>query len=529
MLASAQFLMTLDSSVMNVSMAKVAADLGTSITGIQVAITLYTLVMATLMVTGGKVGSILGRKRAFAIGTAIYAAGSLTTAIAPNIPVLLFGWALLEGIGAALIMPAIVALVASNFAPARRPAAYGMVAASAAVAVAAGPLIGGAVSTYASWRYVFVGEVVIAAVILARIRRLADPPAEPGRRLDIPGAVLTILGLGAIVFGVLRSSEWGWVTPARGGPSLLGLSPVVLLLTVGGLLVWAFVEWERHVAARGREPLIDVTMFASRRLVGGLAMFGAQTMVQAGVFFALPLFLALVLELDPLATGVHLLPLSLALLASAIGVPRLFAGGSPRRIVQVGLGLILVGILMLMAGMDPGAGAGVVAIPLLLQGLGLGTLASQLGAVTVSGAPQSQSAEVGGLQNTATNLGASLGTALIGSVLIATLATSVIGGIRDDPRVPQSVKDRVDTELTGSVTFVSDTTLKQALTKANVAPEVADAVVEANTTARLDALRVAFALAALLAVAALFVTRLLPDEPVADVDPPAYPEPAPAA
>ncbi len=162
-LATAQFLMTLDSSVMNVSIAQVAKDVGTTVTGVQTAITLYTLVMATLMITGGKIGTMIGRKRAFLIGCVIYGAGSLTTAFAQNLTVLILGWSFLEGIGAALIMPAIVALVASNFPAEERPKAYGLVAAAGAVAVAAGPLIGGACTTYLTWRIVFVGEVFIVA------------------------------------------------------------------------------------------------------------------------------------------------------------------------------------------------------------------------------------------------------------------------------------------------------------------------------------------------------------------------------
>ena len=157
-LAAGQFLMTLDSSVMNVSIRQVAADVGTTVTGIQTAITLYTLVMASLMITGGKVGAIAGRRRAFSAGLIIYGAGSLTTAAAPTLAVLIVGWSVLEGIGAALIMPAIVALVASNFPPERRAAAYGMIAASGAIAVAVGPLLGGAVTTLASWQWVFVGS-----------------------------------------------------------------------------------------------------------------------------------------------------------------------------------------------------------------------------------------------------------------------------------------------------------------------------------------------------------------------------------
>jgi len=170
--------MTLDSSVMNVSIATVAKDVGTTVTGIQTAITFYTLVMASLMITGGKLGQILGRKRAFAIGCAIYGCGSLITALAPNLAVLMLGWSVLEGVGAALIMPAIVALVASNFAQSQRPRAYGLVASAGAIAVAAGPLIGGLFTTYLSWRWVFVGEVLVVLVIWGW------PVAWPTRRLS---------------------------------------------------------------------------------------------------------------------------------------------------------------------------------------------------------------------------------------------------------------------------------------------------------------------------------------------------------
>src|SRR6516164_7978620 len=210
-LAAGQFLMTLDSSVMNVSIATVAKDVGTTVTGIQTAITLYTLVMATLMITGGKLGQILGRKRAFAIGCVIYGTGSLVTAISPTLVVLILGWSFLEGIGAALILPAIVALVASNFAADQRPRAYGLVASAGAIAVAAGPLIGGLFTTYASWRWVFAGEVVLVLVILVLTRRMADVPPEGQVRLDLVGAALSAIGLAMIVLGVLKGGEWGFV------------------------------------------------------------------------------------------------------------------------------------------------------------------------------------------------------------------------------------------------------------------------------------------------------------------------------
>jgi len=529
-LASSQFLMTLDSSVMNVSMATVASDLGTTITGIQTAITLYTLVMATLMITGGKLGSIMGRRRAMAVGMIIYGVGSLTTALAPNLTVLLIGWSLLEGIGAALIMPAIVALVASNFAPEKRSAAYGLVAAASAVAVAAGPLIGGAVTTYASWRYVFVGEVVIVVVILAVLRKVQDVAPQPGR-IDLVGSLLSVIGLGLFVFGVLRSSEWGWVIAKPGTPTIFGGSLTVWFIAGGLLVVYGFLRWESRLeAAHGDlEPLLRPSLLANKQLSGGLSMFFAQFMIQAGVFFAVPLFLSIVLGLDALQTGIRLVPLSIALLVAAVGVPKIWPRANPQRVVRLGLLSMIIGIGFLVAGMDPDADAAVLTIPMLLMGLGLGALASQLGAVTVSAVSDRETAEVGGLQNTATNLGASLGTALIGSVLIATLSSAALTGIADSPVVQDSVKAQISTELVGGVPFISDEQLSTALENAGVTQADTDALVAINAAARLEALQVAFALAGLVAIGALFLTSRIPTVPPgAATSGAAPPRPAPA-
>ena len=512
-LAASQFLMTLDASVMNVSMATVAEDIGTDITGIQTAITLYTLVMAALMITGGKLGTILGRRRAFGIGLVIYAAGSLTTALAPNLAVLLVGWSLLEGIGAALIMPAIVALVASNFRPERRPYAYGTIAAAGAMAIAVGPLLGGAVTTYASWRYVFVGEVVVAAVILLRLRHIQDAPAARAR-LDLVGAGLSAAGLGALVFGVLRSSTWGWVQPKPGGPELAGLSPTIWLILGGLLVLFVFLRWETKLEREEREPLVRPSMFRNSRLVGGLTMFFSQFSIQAGVFFAVPLFLSVVLGLSALATGVRLLPLSIALLAAAMLIPKLAPDASPRRVVRLGLIAMLAGIVVLIAGIDLDADAGVVLVPMLLLGLGLGALASQLGAVTVSAVADEDAEEVGGLQKTATHLGASLGTALVGSVLIASLSTAFLSGVQENPAIPAEVKTQATTQLAGGVPFVSDAQLEEGLAAAGVDPAAADEILAINSKARVEALDSALSIAALLAAAALFLTGRIPTDPV---------------
>lgn len=269
-----------------------------------------------------------------------------------------------------------------------------------------------------------------------------------------------------------------------------------------------------HLAAVGGDPLIDPQLFRNPRLTGGLSVFFAQFLVQAGVFFTVPLFLSVVLELSALETGIRIFPLSVALILAAAGIPKLRPHANPRRVVRLGLMLVIAGVLVLMSGMDPGANAAIVAVPMLLMGFGLGAMSSQLGAVTVSAVPDSQSAEVGGLQNTATNLGASLGTALIGSVLIATLSSSFLTGVRENPAVPGPVKEQASVQLAEGVPFISDTQLHEALGRARVDKDTADAIISVNSESRLEALRAALALSALLAIAALFVTGRLPEESV---------------
>jgi MFS family permease len=531
-LGAGQFLMTLDTSVMNVAIATVAEDVGTDVTGVQTAITLYTLVMATLMITGGKIGAIVGRKRAFAVGCVIYGTGSFVTAIAPSLPVLLLGWSFLEGIGAALILPAIVALVAANFGPEGRPRAYGLVMAAGAIAVAVGPLIGGLFTTYLSWRLVFAGEVLIVLAILVLTRRIQDEP--PGRRpkIDLLGVVLSAVGLGLAVYGVLRSSDWGWVDPKPDAAELFGVSAVLWLILGGLFLIWLFFVWESRLEDRGAEPLVRPSILKNAQLTGGLRMFFFQYFVQSGVFFVVPLFLSVSLGLSAIDTGVRLLPLSVTLLIAAAGIPRFLPDASPRRIVRLALVAMFAGTVVLLAGIDEEASAEIVAVPMLLLGLGIGALASQLGSVTVSAVPDELSPEVGGLQNTATNIGASLGTALAGSVLIASLTATLVAGIEQNPAIPPDVRQRATVELTGGVPFISDADLESALAEAGVAGDTATAVVDENATARLEALRTALAVVAIVAALALFFSGGIPArQPGSAAAGPerAPPQPAPAA
>jgi MFS family permease len=509
-LAAGQFVMALDTTVMNTAIATVAKDLDTTVTGIQTAITMYTLVMASLMITGGKIGEILGRKRAFTLGCVLYASGSLTTALSPNLTVLLIGWSGLEGLGAVLIMPAIVALVASNFGKPARPRAYGLVAAAGAIAAALGPLIGGVFTTYASWRWVFAGEVLLVAAILLFARRVNDTPAEKGVKLDFLGTTLSALGLGMIVFGILKSGTWGVVQSKPEAPQWIGVSPVIWLLLGGGVVLALFLRWETLRTVRGEGSLINPELLRNLQMRSGVVSFLFMFLVQAGTFFVVPLFLSVALELSAVETGVRLLPMSLTLLLFAVGVPKLAPDANPRRVVDAGFLLILSGLVLLVATLDIGAGAEVITGPLLLVGSGLGAMASQLGSVTVSAVSDEDSGEVGGLQNTGTQLGASIGTALAGAILISVLTASFFNSIQNNPAIPDNLVVNAQAQLATGVPFVSDKDLQKALDAARVPKDTAAAVVDDNAQARIAGLRSALALLALVSLLALLFTRGIP-------------------
>jgi len=312
------------------------------------------------------------------------------------------------------------------------------------------------------------------------------------------------------VFGVLRSAEWGWIQPKPGGPEWAGLSPTVWLILAGLFVIWLFFRWQARVEAHGGEPLVRPAMLRNKQLNGGLMMFFFQYLAQAGLFFVVPLYLSVCLGLSALATGARLLPLSVTLLAAAIGVPRLFPTVSPRLVVRCGLFSLLAGTVVLLALLDTDSGPEVVFVPMLLIGLGIGALASQLGAVTVSAVPDDESPEVGGVQNTMTNLGASLGTALAGSVMIAAVTSAFLLNVQQSSAIPERVKSQAQVELAGGVPFISDADLEAALDDARVDRRTTSATLDAYADARLDGLRAALAILAVLVLVALFAAQRIP-------------------
>ena len=516
-LAGAQFLMVLDTSVMNVNIADVAKDLHTTITGIQAAITFFALVMASLMITGGTLGSRWGRKPAFRIGLIVYGLGSLITGLSPNLATLLTGWSLLEGAGSALILPAIVALVAANFPAPKRPAVYGAIAAAGAVGIAVGPLIGGLVSTLFSWRWIFISESVIVLIILVLLRSVADAPVTEKPAFDVGGAILSVLGLGLTVFAILRSAEWGWLHPRPAAPQLGALSATLPVMALGLLTLGFLLSYEVRREGLGKPVLISASLLANRQLRSCLTVFSFQFAVQSGVFFVVPLFLTVVMGLSPFATGLRLFPLSIALLATAALVPRLLPEASPRRMVTLGIFAMSVASGLLATFILPTASAGVVLIPMLLMGLGIGLVSTQLGAVTVSSADDSRSNEIGGLQNTATNLGYSIGTAIAGSVLIVVLTSASLASVNKNSSLSPELQKQATAQLASGAPFLSNLQIEAAFKKADLPQAQAAATLADYSDARIKALRWALLSVFIMSLFGLLAARRLPTTPASQL------------
>jgi MFS family permease len=525
--ASAQFVMVLDSSVMNVSISQIVADLDTTIQGVQLAITAYTLVMAALMLAGAKIGDILGRDRTFALGLAVYGLGSLITALSPNLAVLLVGWSLVEGIGAALVLPAIVSLVAGTYSGKPRALAFGIVGGVAGAAVAAGPLIGGWVTTEFSWRYVFAGETVIVAVILLLRRRLKRfPPAEHRPELDMVGVVLSALGLGLAVYGILKSSEWGLIEPRGaltvGGTEItpFGFSVVPFFIIAGLGVLACFTMWEERRERQGRDTLLDRSLLKIETLRAGLTSLMMQQLILLGTFFVMPVYLQVVLGLDAFETGKRLFPMSVTMFAAALLGPRLAAGFAPKRVVQAGLLALALAALFLLGTIDVELNEAGFAVALAVFGVGAGLMLSQLSNVIMSSVDPAKANEAGGLQGTAQNLGASLGTALIGSVLIAALTSGLLARLEQNPAVPPPVRAQVAEITKQGIPIVPLDDVEQAALEQGLPAEQAKALADDYGDAQLHGLKRAIGAIAAIALLSLWFARGLPKRPTEPRAPP---------
>lgn len=510
-LGTAQFLMVLDTSVMNVSISRLVEDFDTEVTAIQAVITLYALVMAAFMLIGGRLGDIFGRRRMFLAGLTVYGVGSALTAVAPTLWVLTLGWSVIEGLGAAMVLPAMAALVAQSYRGRDRAVAYAVIGGLAGAGIAVGPLLGGWMTTYLTWRLVFAGEVLVVVAVLLCRRMIATPASTgPRPRLDKVGAVLSAAGLGLGVLGVLQSSTWGWVKPRNPPFTVLGFAPTLFVVGAGLAVLAVFRFWERRREGRGAAPLVHLSLLDRPVLRAGLTTLLGQNLILLGLFFAIPLYLQVVQGFDAFETGLRLLPVSATMLVTSLCGSSLGRRMGPRGVVRLALTILAAAVVWLLATIDPVIDDAQFAGAMAVLGVGVGLLASQLGNIIQSGVGEDERSEAGGLQFTAQNLGSALGTALIGSILVGALAGAFTTQVADDPRLSATAREQVGARLEAGITFVSTEQVRSAAEQAGLPPSEVDAVTESYASAQLDGLKAAILATGGVALAGFLVTAHLP-------------------
>ena len=432
------FIVVLDSSMMNVAVPQIADDLETDITSVQAVISIYSLVMAALMLTGARIGSIRGSVKVYRIALYVYGAGTLLATFSWNIWVLGLGWSVIEGIAAAALLPLSMSLVVVNYSGAKRALAFGILGGFQATAAAIGPIFGGFLTTALSWRAGFAFEVVIVFVVLAILHHVSSSEPRPDQTVDWFGTVLSVVGFGSIVLGALLAGRHGWFNARRTLDladvqfAPLGLSVTFWMVLFGVAVLVGFAQWQRHREHRDKTPLVRTRIFGNGTFVTGFSTDALQSVTLAGILFVLPLFMQQTLGFDPLGAGVALLPLSITVLAVSMVTPGWGRFIHAKYLVQAGAAIMAASIFWLASIISVTMSGWDFALPLVAFGIGTGLLLAQVPNLTLSSLEPDESEEGSGVQNAAKETGTSLGTAIIGSVLLVSTFSSLVGGIVRD-------------------------------------------------------------------------------------------------
>lgn len=427
-LALAQFVASYAGSNMNVAISTIASDIDTTVVGMQTTITLFTLTMASLMIPGSKLTDIWGRKTCFMWGLAIYGTGALLASFSQGLPLMIFGYSLLEGVGSALLIPPIYILITVLFKDTKTRAKYfGMVSGAAGLGAAAGPLIGGLITSAISWRASFILQVLIVALVALLARKIDDPARETAApHFDLVGAVLSAAGLFFVVFGILQSSTYGWFSSHEDftiGDTVVipkgGISPVWLFLAIGALfLLWFFLHI-RSTEQKGQDPLVATRLFRNRTSNLGLTTQTVQWLTMQGSFFVISVFLQEVRDYSAIETGLMLTPTTVGVLLAAGAAERLARRRTQRFLIRRGFAVTIIGLLLVLA-LGREQSANWTFMPgLFLVGAGIGVMLTSSVNVVQSAFPEKDQGDISGVSRSVSNLGSSLGVALAGSVLAA--------------------------------------------------------------------------------------------------------------
>ncbi len=449
-LSLALAIIILDTTLLNVSLAAIIRDLSTDIQGIQWVITGYSLVLAALTITGGRLGDLFGRRRMFVVGAVLFAIGSFVTSVSTTVPQMIIGEALIEGMGAALMMPATASILVSIFHGRERAIGFGIWGAVAGSSAALGPIVGGYLATNYSWRWGFRINILVAALLV--LGSLIIPEArdtEEKPRLDVVGILTSGLGLLLFVFGVIESSTYGWWTAKKLftiGGTVIGfgnLSIVPTAMLFGVVLLLLFVLWEQEVERSGGTPLVSMRLFGNRQFTSGALVTAILSLGMSGIIFSIPVFLQAVRKLDALHTGYSLLPLSLTLLVVSPLGAALSGKLRPKLLIQLGLLANVGAALVLRHAFRVEAVAADFAPGLALFGFGMGLVMSQINNLTLSAVSPQQAGEASGVNNTLRQMGTSFGSAIIGTVLLTTLSSHLVSGVQASPVIPDASKAQI--------------------------------------------------------------------------------------
>lgn len=457
-LALALAIIIIDTTILNVSLRTIIGDLNTDIKSIQWVITAYALMLAAFTITGGRLGDLFGRKKMFIVGAIIFAIGSFITSISHSVGPMIIGEAIIEGLGAVLMMPATSSLLLSNYRGKDRALAFGVWGGIAAASAALGPVVGGWLTTNYSWRWAFrINILVVIVLILGSllIRESRDTEEKP--ELDVLGIILSSLGLLSMVYGFIESSTYGWFRAKEQlvlwGYTLdlgsLSVTPVFVGLGLFILILFGF--WQKYRMSQGKTPLVSLNLFKNRQFVVGSIITAVMSIGMAGLSFSIPVFFQGVRNLDPLHTGIAMLPMPLAILVSAPLSAFLVKFIDPKRLVQIALLITVAGFAVMNYELGVDATAWSLAPGFAIFGFGMGLMFAQLSNLTLSAVSVQESGEASGVNNTFRQVGQTLGSAILGAVLISSLGLNLVSGVMASQAIPEQAKP-----------FISETVSKQA-------------------------------------------------------------------
>jgi MFS family permease len=498
LLAAAMFVFVIDTSLMNVSISAVVRDLDTTVSGVQSAIALEALVSAAFILIGSKLGDLFGRKRAYGAGLVLYALGALAMVFAQGLTAIIVFWAIIGGLGASLYLPAMQSLIHGNFEGKQRAKVFALLGASAAIAAAIGPLLGGFLTTLLSWRVGFLLEAVIIAGVLAGAGLIRDVPYTGDRSVDVLGSILSVLGMSLLVLGVLAWQEGGEFVAA--------------LLVAGVAFSVALAWWLARRRREGKATLFDPDLFKSKLFSFGITQSVLQQITLGGMLIALPIYLQLDLGYNALQAGLSLAPLSLTMFFIALLAGRRTGRRRPSSLIRAGFVLLAVGVLAMIPIVPRVDTSWYLVIPLVLCGGGLGLLVSQLNNYTLAPISEERAGEAAGVNSAISSFGLSFGLAFAGAVLLAALSITFTNKSDASEILPPTEKEHVAQVLEDDAEVMSDVKLQQQL--AGQPPAIREEILRINDEARPEALQIALTVPLLATILGfLFSIRMirLPD------------------